>query len=134
MATFRNDQVKDFYAVGQRPPTVSWTFVKGDTAAFRVYTTDDNKEPLVIEDWDIKVEIKRPNVAGDLTQNSATLILTLFPIATNFDGDGEFTVSIASNESSLLRTGDIFDIELRDADRVWTVAQGSLIVLEDVTN
>ena len=45
-----------------------------------------------------------------------------------------FTVSLASNESSLLRTGDIFDIELRDADRVWTVAQGSLIVLEDVTN
>lgn len=134
MATFRNDQVKDFYAVGQRPPTVSWTFVKGDTAAFRVYTTDDNRDPLVIEDWDIKVEIKRPAISGDLTQDSATLILTLFPVATNFDSDGEFTVSLASNESSLLRTGDVFDIELRDADRVWTVAQGSLVVLEDVTN
>ena len=134
MATFRNDQVQDFYAVGQKPPTVVWTFVKGDTAAFRVYTTDDNKDPLVIADWDIRVDIKRPTIAGDLTQNSATLILTLFPEATNFDTAGEFTVSLASNQSSILRTGDIFDIELRDPDRVWTVAQGSLIVLEDVTN
>ena len=33
-----------------------------------------------------------------------------------------------------LETGDIFDIELSDADRVWTVAQGSMIILEDVTN
>ena len=29
------------YSVGNRPPTVSWTIVRGDTSAFRVYVTDD---------------------------------------------------------------------------------------------
>jgi hypothetical protein len=35
-----------------------------------------------------------------------------------------------------LQTGDIFDIELRTAGDqiVWTVAQGSVVILEDVTN
>ena len=45
-----------------------------------------------------------------------------------------FTVNLAPEESVLLETGDIFDIELSDATRVWTVAQGSMIILEDVTN
>ena len=41
MATFRGQESKDSYVVGLRPPLVNWTVVKGDTAAFRVYTTDD---------------------------------------------------------------------------------------------
>ncbi len=45
-----------------------------------------------------------------------------------------FTVSLTANESVLLETGDIFDIELRDESRVWTVARGTVVVIEDVTN
>jgi hypothetical protein len=135
MATYRG-QGASSYEVGLKPPTVTWTVVRGDTASFRVYVTDDNKDPLNIPDWTIDMEIKRPNVAQttpSITDN-ATTILTLTPTQTEFDGEGEFTVSLTSNESSQLETGDIFDIELSQTARVWTVAQGSMIILEDVTN
>ncbi len=124
------------YSVGNRPPTVSWTVVRGDTSAFRVYVTDDEKQPLVIADWTIDMEIKRPNNPADagIITDDANTILTLTPAADADDLAGEFTVSLTAEESSILETGDIFDIELSDPTRVWTVAQGSIIVLEDVTN
>jgi hypothetical protein len=133
MATFR-DQSLSSYSIGSAPPTVNWTIVKGDTAAFRVYVTDDNKDPLVIEDWTIEMEIKRPIVAGNLNDADPAGVLILTPIATAEDGDGEFTVSLTSAQSKSLNTGDIFDIELSDASRVWTVARGILTVIEDITN
>jgi hypothetical protein len=135
MATYRG-QGSSSYDVGQKPPLVTWTVVRSDTASFRVYVTDDNKNPLVISDWTIKMEIKRPNSsqATPFMTDDATAILTLSPVQTEFDGDGEFTVSLASNQSRILQTGDIFDIELSQTSKVWTVAQGSMIILEDVTN
>jgi hypothetical protein len=133
MAILRN-QAQENYLVGLKPPTVTWTVVRGDTAAFRVYVTDDNKDPLTIAGWTIAMEVKRPNTTpGDFTDN-AELIVELEPIPTDIDGPGEFTVSLTSNESVLLETGDIFDIELRDESRVWTVARGTVVVIEDVTN
>jgi hypothetical protein len=130
MATRKN------YLVGNTPPLVTWTIVRGDTSSFRVYVTDDAKLPLTIADWDIAMEIKRPTTAQDVPEmtDDATLIVSLVPTATINDGDGEFTVKISAYQSNLLETGDIFDIELRDATRVWTVAQGSIIMIEDVTN
>ena len=133
MAILRSQQ-QSSYSVGLTPPTVTWTVVRGDTAAFRVYVTDDNKDPLVIEDWTIAMEIKRPNTKPGEFTDDAELIVELEPIQTEIDGDGEFTVSIRSDESVLLETGDIFDIELSDESRVWTVARGTVIVIEDVTN
>ena len=133
MATFR-DQALNAYSVGSTPPTVTWTVVKGDTAAFRVYVTDDNKDPLVIEDWTIEMEIKRPVVAGNLNDANPAGVLILNPSPTAEDSDGEFTVSLTSAQSKSLNTGDIFDIELSDASRVWTVARGILTVIEDITN
>ena len=135
MATLRG-QGASTYDVGQAPPYVSWTFVKGDTASFKVYVTDDLRQPLNIPDWTIKMEIKRPNspvVPGVITDN-AIAILTLFPTQDPDDLPGEFTVVATSSETSILRTNDIFDIELSQVDLVWTVAQGKVIVLEDVTN
>lgn len=124
------------YLVGNTPPLVTWTVVRGDTASFRVYATDDAKLPLVIGDWSIAMEIKRPNDAQEIPfmTDDATLIVELFPEVTDNDGDGEFTVTLAPGESNLLETGDIFDIELNDGVRVWTVCQGSMIIIEDVTN
>lgn len=126
------------YSVGNTPPRVTWTVVRGDTAAFKVYVTDDAKLPLNIPDWTIEMEIKRPNSATNagVITDDATLILTLTPIQDPDDADGEFTVSLTAAESAVLETGDIFDIELRTvADAiVWTVAQGSMVILEDVTN
>jgi hypothetical protein len=133
MAILRN-QAQENYLVGLKPPTVTWTVVRGYTASFRVYVTDDNKDPLTIVDWTIAMEVKRPNTnPGDFTDN-AELIVELEPVPTDIDGPGEFTVSLTANESVLLETGDIFDIELRDESRVWTVARGTVIVIEDVTN
>ena len=133
MATFR-DQSQSSYSVGNTPPNVVWTVVRGDTASFRVYVTDDNKDPLTIADWTIDMEIKRPNTKpGDFTDN-AELIVTLAPAPTEIDAAGEFTVSLTANESTLLETGDIFDIELSDESRVWTVARGTMNIIEDVTN
>jgi hypothetical protein len=133
MATFRN-QAQSLYNIGSKPPFIEWTVVKGDTAAFQVYVTDDSKLPLNIPDWTIDMEIKRPTSTPGVITDNATIILTLAPVQESEDGDGEFTVSLTAQQSSLLRTGDIFDIELSDAVRVWTVGQGKIIVLEDVTN
>ena len=136
MATLRGSS--NFYNVGNTPPRVTWTIVRGDTAAFKVYVTDDAKAPLTIADWSIEMQIKRPNSslnAGVITDDSEP-VLTLYPEADEDDGPGEFTVSLTAEQSSDLVTGDIFDIELStDQDQiVWTVAQGSIVVLEDVTD
>jgi hypothetical protein len=133
MATLRSSQ-QDSYSIGSAPPTVNWTIVKGDSAGFRVYVTDDNKDPLDISEWTIEMEIKRPTVAGNLNDADPAGVLNLTPVATAEDDDGEFTVSLTSTQSKSLNTGDIFDIELRDASRVWTVARGVLTVIEDITN
>jgi hypothetical protein len=136
MATRRGQA--SVYDIGERPPFVNWTFVKGDTASFKVYLTDDAKVPLVIPDWNISMQIKRPTtnpvVPGQIT-DTATLLLTLTPIQDADDLVGEFTVSLTAQQTSTLQTNDIFDIEVSlPADAiVWTVAQGKLIVLEDVT-
>jgi hypothetical protein len=133
MATYRG-QGQTSYSVGLKPPEVTWTVVRGDTAAFRVYVTDDNKDPLVIGDWMIAMEIKRPNTSPGQFTDNAELIVELVPAPGTGDGDGEFTVFLDSNQSVLLETGDIFDIELSDEERVWTVARGTMIIIEDVTN
>lgn len=133
MATLRSSQ-QDSYSIGSAPPTVNWTIVKGDTAGFRVYVTDDNKDPLDISEWTIEMEIKRPALAGNLNDADPAGVLNLTPVALATDDDGEFTVSLTSTQSKSLNTGDIFDIELRDASRVWTVARGVLTVIEDITN
>jgi hypothetical protein len=134
MATYRGQESKSLYDVGLRPPLVNWTIVRGDTAAFRVYTTDDNKDPLIIEDWDILCEFRRPDIANNIDQDSAGTIFTIVPAPTPNDAIGEFTVSLTSAQTIQLQTGDVFDVELRDTDRVWTVCQGRMIVIEDVTD
>ena len=128
MATYRG-QGSDSFIIGSAPPNVSWTLVRGDTAAFRVYVTDAERTPLTISEWTIKMDIKRPS-------DNNNLVFTLNPAQTVDDDNGEFTVSITSSESEQLETSDIFDIQLSTAqdDIVWTVAQGRLIVLEDVTD
>ena len=136
MATLRSSG--NSYNVGSAPPTVTWTVVRGDSAAFRVYLTDDVQNPLNIPSWTISMKVKRPNVATDPVEitDSATVILTLTPEPASDDDDGEFTVSLTSSESVQLETGDIFDIQLSNSEtgQVWTVAQGSMVILEDVTD
>ena len=124
------------YLVGSIPPQVVWTIVRGDTASFRVYVTDDAKQPLNIPDWYIEMKIKRPNSTPGVITDDATLIYTLNPTQDGNDGDGEFTVSLTATETNGLETGDIFDIELsKNMDEtVWTVAQGTMNILEDVTD
>jgi len=136
MATLRGNSSS--YDIGNNPPEVRWTFVRGDTAAFRVYVTDDERQPLTISDWNIQMKIKRPIIAQeDFTiTDAATTILTLNPEADENDEAGEFTVKISATQSKILETGDIFDIELSlpQDQIVWTVAQGRVSVLEDVTD
>lgn len=137
MATYRGSG-SGTYDIGERPPFVNWTFVKGDTASFKVYVTDDERQALNITDWNISMQIKRPTtnpvVPGEIT-DTATLLYTLTPEADEDDGPGEFTVFLTAAQTATLQTNDIFDIELSlTADQiVWTVAQGKLVVLEDVT-
>lgn len=134
MATTRGSQ--SLYDIGNKPPTVIWTVVRGDTSGFRVYATDDAKQALNIPDWEISMKFKRPNLAANLgvITDDATLIFTLTPAPDDNDGLGEFTVWLTSEQSVQLETGDIFDIQLSDPTRVWTVAQGSMKILEDVTD
>ncbi len=134
MANFRGSASS--YDIGEKPPTVIWTVVRGDTSGFKVYVVDDAGNPLIIPDWNINMKIKRPNNTADLgiITDDATLIMDLYPAADADDLVGEFTVWLTSSESFILQTGDIFDIQLSDATRVWTVAQGSMKILEDVTD
>jgi hypothetical protein len=124
------------YDIGNKPPTVLWTVVRGDTSGFKVYATDDAKQPLNIPDWTIAMKVKRPNNPSDLgvITDDATVIMHLHPRADDDDLVGEFTVWLTSAESVQLETGDIFDIQLSDSTRVWTVCQGSMKILEDVTD
>jgi hypothetical protein len=128
MATFRN-QPTDSYALGAAPPEIKWTVVRGDSAAFRVYVTNDARVPLLLEDWEVAMDIYRPSTED--------VILSLSPEPIEFqDEEGSFTVTLTSSQSQLLETGDIFDIQLTELlseGRVWTVAKGSMVILEDVT-
>jgi hypothetical protein len=128
MATFRN-QPTDSYALGAAPPEIRWTVVRGDSAAFRVYVTNDARVPLLLEDWEVAMDIYRPVTDA--------VILSLSPEPIEFqDEEGSFTVTLTSAQSQLLETGDIFDIQLTELlseGRVWTVARGSMVILEDVT-
>jgi predicted phosphohydrolase len=84
------------------------------------------------------MRIKRPTnpVMPPVITDDATIIMTLFPAADEDDKPGEFTVFLSAAQSEILETGDIFDIELSLPQRsiVWTVAQGGIVVLEDVTD
>lgn len=125
------------YNVGNVPPFLKWTLVRGDTASFKVFLVDDEFQPVDIPAWSIEMAIKRPNnpdYAGILTDD-ATEIVVLYPQQDDDDEDGEFTVSISADESALLAAGDIFDIELSLPQRtkVWTVAQGYVDLIKDVT-
>ena len=111
------------YEVGNIPPQVLWTLVRGDSAAFRVYVTDDTKTPLNIPDWKIDMDIRR----------NGALVLSLFPAPGPDDALGEFTVPLSPQESVLLQTDDLFDVQLTEGDRVWTVLQGKIKMIEDVT-
>jgi hypothetical protein len=136
MATLRGSQTS--YDIGNKPPTVVWTVVRGDTSGFKVYVTDDEKVPLILKgpgsEWDIAMKIKRPTSTPGIITDNATLVLNLYPVADEDDLVGEFTVWLTAAESVQLRTGDIFDIQVSDPSRVWTVAQGTFKILEDVTD
>jgi hypothetical protein len=125
MTSYRS-QGTDSFSVGSPPPTVLWTLVRGDTSAFRVYVTDEDRNPLTISEWDISMDIARPS-------SSNAVIVSLIPEATEDDDAGEFTVSLTSDQSEILLTNDIFDIQLDDGSRTWTVCKGTITVIEDVT-
>jgi hypothetical protein len=137
MATYRG-QGASTYDIGEAPPYVNWTIVKGDTASFRVYLTDDSKQPLNIPDWNIEVEFKRPTnpVNPQIITDVASLVFSINPEQDLEDAPGEFKVNLTAEQTADLQTNDIFDIELRlpQDTLVWTVAQGKIILLEDVTN
>jgi hypothetical protein len=132
MATGRSTGTNS-YSVGSAPPEIVWTVVRGDTASFKAYVTTDDLEPLFIPDWEIEMDIKR----GDLVV--ATLYPTAIPDNTTIDANdkipGEFLVALTANECDLLRTGDVFDIQMtnEETNQVWTVAQGSFVIIEDIT-
>ena len=69
--------------------------------------------------------------------STSTKILDLTPQPIEFqDTEGSFTVTLTSSQSRLLQTGDIFDIQLTELlseGRVWTVAKGSMVIVEDIT-
>ena len=135
MAILRNSS-QSLYNIGEKPPFVNWTVVRGDTSGFKVYLEDDSKTPLIVSDWTISMKVKRPNTS-QLTPtitDAATTIMQLLPEADADDLVGEFTVFLSSSQSLILQTGDIFDIQVSNGEIVWTVCQGSMIILEDVTD
>jgi hypothetical protein len=117
------------YNLGNRPPLINWTIVTGDSAAFRIYVQDDLGDPIDVDLWTIRSQFRRysDNVGDDLL---FTLILT----ASDLDGPGEFTLPLTPAQSKQLLTGDVFDVQLSDATRVWTVCQGEMVMIGEVTD
>jgi len=111
------------YNVGNTPPEVIWTIVRGDSSAFKVYVTDEYRDPITVGDWAIDMDFARDN----------EIVLSLTPEADELDEVGEFTVKLLPQESEFLESGDIFDIQLSKSDLVWTVARGTMNVIDDVT-
>jgi len=113
------------YKVGNLPPEVVWTVVRGDSAVFKVYVTDSTKQPLDLEGWSIDLEIRR----------GVSLVVSLNPEPEVDELPGYFSVRLTPFESEILQTDDVFDIQLWDgAGTVWTVAQGKMFIIEDVTS
>lgn len=122
MATVRGQSAVQ--SIGAAPPELLWTIVRGDTASFRVYVEDDSEAPLDMTEWTVKMDIKRKSYT----------VLSLIPEQTANDSDGEFTVSLTAEQSEALDSGDIFDIQMTDGFKVWTVGKGTISVIEDVTD
>ncbi len=125
MTTYRSQQN---ISIGSEPPQSVWTIVRGDTASFKMYVQDDNKDPLVIEDWTITMDFYRPS--------TSSVVLTITPDADPDDGPGEFTVYLAYDETEILETDDEFDIQMASSSNaiVWTVLQGKIKMVEDITD
>ena len=130
MAQYRG--YADSFTVGYEPPSVAWTVVKGDTASFRVYVTDNEKNPLDISAWFIAMDFARWNPSTE----TYDIIESTNPEVTVDDGPGEFTASLTSEQSEILLTGDVFDIQMSNtsAALVWTVARGTMNMIEDYTD
>jgi hypothetical protein len=125
MAQYRSQ--KDV-AIGSAPPQSIWTIVRGDTASFKMYVQDDSGQPLVIDDWTITMDFYRPS--------TTSVVLTLNPEADEDDGPGEFTVNLAYDETEILETDDEYDIQMATTANiiVWTVLQGKIKMIEDITD
>lgn len=126
MTSYRNTG-NNAYSIGSEPPTITWTVVRGDTASFRVYVEDDDRNPLDLSTWTLAMDVIRPSEDNDL-------IISLTPTITEDDDEtGSFTVSLTDADSESLETDDEFDIQISDEDRVWTIAKGKMIIIEDIT-
>lgn len=125
MADYRNQQSR-ILGLGSEPPQLLWTVVRGDTASFRVYVTDDNKEPMNLESWILAADFYRPS--------TSTTVVQTVPQITEDDSLGSFTVSLGASQSEVLQSGDIFDIQISNDETVWTVGMGTMSIIEDVTN
>lgn len=135
MATLRGSSGS--YLIGSAPPEIVWTVVRGDTASFKVYVTDDTQAALYVPDWNIEMDVKRNELV--------VITLSPEPILDPVDDEpipGEFLVKLTSEQSDVLQSGDIFDIQMTNTStdeesigfaQVWTVARGSVSVIEDVT-
>lgn len=125
MANYRTQQN---VSIGSEPPQSVWTIVRGDTAGFKMYVQDDDGAPLTIADWNISMDFYRPS--------TDTVVLSVTPEADGDDLPGEFTVSLAYDETEILETDDIFDIQLATTGNaiVWTVLQGKVKIIEDITD
>lgn len=125
MAQYRNQSP---YQIGSEPPQSVWTIVRGDTASFKMYVQDDAGEPLEISDWTIEMDFYRPS--------TSSVVLTVTPEADEDDGPGEFTVYLEYDETEILETDDEFDIQMATTANaiVWTVLQGTVNMIEDITD
>lgn len=125
MTNYRSQQT---ISIGSEPPQSVWTIVRGDTASFKMYVQDDNREPLVIDNWNISMDFYRANTSSP--------VLSVNPEADPDDGPGEFTVLLAYDETEILETDDQFDIQMATSGNtiVWTVLQGKIKMVEDITD
>jgi hypothetical protein len=111
--------------LGSAPPEIIWTVVQGDTASFRVFVYDDEKNAIDLTDWNFAVDFYRPE--------TEETILSITPEITEEDETGSFTVFLGASESDQLETDDEFDIQISNESVVWTVGIGKMVMIGDIT-
>lgn len=113
---------------GQRPITLKWNIVRGDTAKLKVEFLENNEvTPFDTEDWEYASSAY--DSRGDVLDELEVVV-----------GDGYIEIVAASDitENWGVGSGSIvaelaFDLEVTIGDEVWTPILGTIAVAGDVT-
>jgi hypothetical protein len=107
------------------PAKVDLSVYRGDTGQFRITVTDDQDNPVDVSAaaWEADIRLK----ATDPT------VITNFDVQLVNGDTSSIDVLLSSDNSELLPTGCVYDVEMRVGSTVTTLIYGTITVTQDVS-